>query len=899
MKSRRRNPRNKQGVALVLTLGVMAVVLLMLIGFVVSMRTEMAASHSFSHEILAKQLAQAAAEEAILLISTNTPILDGNNFWVSQPGRIVRTNFQGSYVPTIDERLFSVFTNADGQGAGLFNLNRDQVIIGSNAVYNLGINRMVQAAWIPMGTNGALTGMGGEPIIGRYCYWVDEEGAKLNINTAMTNNSPLSPTPRHIDLGSLPNLGPDTALNSYNYAQNTGYFSTAQWKITEGSGTVNPGLYNENKFYITAYSDGEDFTPWGTQKWWLNTNFDAWKAEIDGGCTNTLNCRYLTNWFGAGNTFTNKYGGLPMVKQIAANICDFQFRAGGSALACIGAQGFGGAGQLDSGGAGWYGVPREYHGLRRYPYLNEIGVQATYWKPSGGVTCGAEIQCKIYIIVEVVNPYNQAWGSGGQIRVNMDKLRFRVSGDGGAWNYVTGPDTGWSTAWQSGLCVPYQSAQEITYNITNNIPANSYTNFILEAYAGREEGNGTALVDEVSVHINKVRLLQTADDDTTIRDWAIRPDFDTRSCSSATAGAGHFCFDSAHIQNSSSFPGYNNSLTQGIAKNDPRVRRFTTWSPPGDGVPTVEPWTPVGYGDSYAATLPDSTGAENSVVNFLCGTGLPNVTNDPPTTSAGVVVSVPVVVNPSFVIKTDLVDTNYESSGELGYIHTGLQWRTLLLQPRPAAESTANLIPDWAVLDIFSVTNMPIRGRININAAITNFYTGNANWKLRTEPLTGLMTAVKTGNNLGFTTDQPLIAANIYTMAWAASSSWPATRTNPPCNFTPGLYNFVGELCEIAKVSTNWNPNTHWTNDAVREGRIRSFANWVTVRSEQFTIWSVGQAIKDVDEDGIFTPGKDKILAEAKAETVVQRLQNLNGTPNDPSDDTVQYKVIHFGYMTD
>jgi hypothetical protein len=76
-----------------------------------------------------------------------------------------------------------------------------------------------------------------------------------------------------------------------------------------------------------------------------------------------------------------------------------------------------------------------------------------------------------------------------------------------------------------------------------------------------------------------------------------------------------------------------------------------------------------------------------------------------------------------------IAERGMRSIGELGFIHTGKPWRSLSLQaygtqfderqpngwPKPPGYSDLTAIPDWAILDLFSVYSPPIYGRININ----------------------------------------------------------------------------------------------------------------------------------------------------------------------------------------
>ncbi|MCG3148751.1 MAG: hypothetical protein PCFJNLEI_02198 [Verrucomicrobiae bacterium] len=861
--------KSQRSIALVLTLAVLAVLSLIVIGFLVSMRTEQSAARNAVHVTVARQMGQAAVDNAVYLMRANMPALGPSNSFVTMAGAAVAW----PTAPPAGGQLFSV------SSAGTIDLNADQVIVSaSNSLYATAADRQIVANWVNVATNGT-DGSGGHPLIGRFAFWVDDEAAKLNINVAKERFDALGNTTSNLDLTVLLNIASSRAAATHEYARTNGFFSPEQWQMAgSGGSAITYGFYQQHQFSITPFSTDAGQTPWGSQKFYLNTDFASFQAEIDGGATNTLAAPVLVNWFG--QTFADKYGGnVNLVKQMLANMCDFRYSPSGPTNTCTGAQG----GYLDANG-----IPLHYLGLKRYPHLNEIGVQATYFRPNAN-----EIQCKLWFLVEVVNPYDQQWGIGGQIRLSMDKLTYRVSNALGGWNYTCGYDTGWA---QNALCpnpanVPtYASAQEVTYDITANIPANSSAVYEIPVWVGNPEaGDTNTVIDRVFARVNRVRLLQTQNASTSIRDWADTKDFDTRN--GGVANQDHFAFTNniQAVGATGPFPGYNDNNTLGIAKNDPRVRRFANWAPPGDGTAKVQPWTPVGFDNAYPTTLPNASGAQNSVVDMAIGTGIANLPNDILPSGAGLPAGTNVLTSPSFYMKTSTNNLPYESVGELGYIHTGLQWRTIRLQPWPAPESTANYIPDWAVLDIFSVTNAPLSGRININGIVTNL--ASATTPLRLTPLQGLLTGINSGNGLGQATDQLRIASNIYNLVWADTGalSWAAKRSTGGRTFNPGVFNMIGELCEIDLISTNGNPSTIWTNDFVREGRIRTFANLVTTRSDTFTVWGIGQAIQDIiDPKGTVDAG-DLITAEVKVQAVVQRYEE-NGQ--------AKFRTLYFRYLT-
>ncbi len=864
----KRSPRyltNQRGVALVITLAVLGAVVLLAMGFAISMRTEQIAARTYSHSALSRQLADGAVDEAIFLIRTNTPVILQSSplttYWVSRPGQILR------HGPVADDLMFSVFSPLSS--AGTFNMNLDSTIITNNTIYDTATKRQIFVDWITIGTNGQ-SAAAGNPIIGRYAYWVDDEASKINVNSAQyrvgTSASTNGASMADVNLTALTDIGVVRANSSYAYANTNGFFTTEHWKSADDIGSA---IYEKNKFFITAHSNGLDFTPWGTKRKNLNNTSDATigfvRADIDTPIT-TLTNTGLAAFFNYGaaqtNTFARKYR-ADAVKQILANIYDFRQPDGPGVTVCSGAENA----YLDTGGAGWQYVPKFYCGLRRYPFLNEIGVRVAYCTPTGGN--GLEIQAKAHIYVELVNPYDQDWTYGGQIRVYMDKLRFRVVGDGGAWQYDTGPDTGWTTGWDASE-FPYQSSNELVANVPT-IPANSYAVVELTAFAGRRELNATAYVDQIAVRIAKVRFLQTANNNETIRDWAIQPDFDQQICAVGNFTSNHFCFASGSagvepIPLAAGCPAslaINNDRTQAIAKNDPRVRRFTSWTPP------LPAWYRVGYDTTTNVTL----GSENTgVVDFTGGnTGYTNLPKDPSETGVNVVDR---STFPAFATR------DYESIGELGYIHTGLQWRTLWMLPE--SNTSSNYVPDWAVLDIFSVTNTSVQGRININGAVTTNLT-SATMPLRLLPIAAL------GTNLNLSGVSALPVANIATQGFNTAFTG---RYYAP-NFFTNAYTMIGQICEVDGLT-----GSSGTRKALRESWVRALANLITVRSEQFTIWAIGQAIQDVNNNGVFDSGTDLILGESKVRTVVTRFQSagsdgLWGT----SDDTVEYRALENKYL--
>src|SRR5439155_27271282 len=89
--SRNKSIQNERGVALILSLAVLAVLLLIVIAFAVSMRTEQVAARNNSYIQTARQLADAGVNDAMYLLRLNTtPVIDSAHYFVTQAGRVSR-----------------------------------------------------------------------------------------------------------------------------------------------------------------------------------------------------------------------------------------------------------------------------------------------------------------------------------------------------------------------------------------------------------------------------------------------------------------------------------------------------------------------------------------------------------------------------------------------------------------------------------------------------------------------------------------------------------------------------------------------------------------------------------------------------------------------------------------
>jgi hypothetical protein len=215
---------------------------------------------------------------------------------------------------------------------------------------------------------------------------------------------------------------------------------------------------------------------------------------------------------------------------------------------------------------------------------------------------------------------------------------------------------------------------------------------------------------------------------------------------------------------------------------------------------------------------------------------------------------------------------------ELAYIHTGIPWRTLFLEPQPSKEYN-NYIPDWLAVDLFSgaaITNVDVPGRMNINAAINNVVnTSGGSLTARLAPLDALLGSSYMN-----------VAANIHNLTVHNTPNLPSFVKS-----ANGAFTTAGQLCEVIGLADGGTA----VPKATRELPAQEILNLVTPRSNTFTIWCVAQSVKKVDKTvanlGYFTPGVDVVTGEAKVRATVERYEDASTTPP-----TVKFRTLSYRY---
>ena len=266
----RGNPLSKRlGSALVMTLVIIVLITVVTVGYLASVMLETKTAGSSLDQERAYGIAMVGAHQALAKIrdalgpwddpyknfaASNPPF-----YWSLSPGRITRWSYS-SVNPLTNIGLFS-----ESPGTDLVNLNR-QLIDGSYPIIGGSNAPEVSVKWASLLRDPTQPASSNNAIVGRYAFWVDDEGAKINVNTAdgtekYTTNSLGIGTPSEVSLGVL--LGTNTngpAKQVVQMARTNGF--TSPREILRVSGVTNTA-FADNVFSLTAHSRSPELNVFG------------------------------------------------------------------------------------------------------------------------------------------------------------------------------------------------------------------------------------------------------------------------------------------------------------------------------------------------------------------------------------------------------------------------------------------------------------------------------------------------------------------------------------------------------------------------------------------------------------------------------------------------------------
>jgi hypothetical protein len=351
--------QNESGIALILTLTILAVVLILLLAFMTSMRTERIAAKAFNDQSKAKAFAEGAVDEALALLQSSMTNITVNSSYITAPG-VVYTWSAGAWNPTF------LYTSGSG------------VSFGNSILGTYSPTTPIQVGWQRVFSTGV-----NPELVGRFAYWIDDESTKVNLNTAQLRaNDPAGYTPAAIDLLQLfqgaGDPSPAVEANAIiNYTTSTRPLDTIESiKLTQpviaNAPSISANSFSNSEFFVTANATSPDLTPWGTKRLNLTSLLGqnptkAQKIAAVGTITTALSDTNLALWYGGVQTFATKYNLQPTeIQQIAANIVDYITKDNIP---------------TDSSAAtpSWNDMTAPaFLGLKQTPYLNELVISNTF-----------------------------------------------------------------------------------------------------------------------------------------------------------------------------------------------------------------------------------------------------------------------------------------------------------------------------------------------------------------------------------------------------------------------------------------------------------------------------------------------------------------------------------------
>lgn len=771
------------------------------------------------------------------------------------------------------------------------------------------------------------------PIIGRFAYWTDDESGKVNYNLAWTRDPNLNKNPpgdpTRVDLRALPKFT-DTIANTLhgfvtpdNYSTIQRFFNSPFDARLQADADTRLAL-DTNKFNLTHYNSDPDTTYYGRSRMMLTTQLSnavirdaAGNVIMDGGKPltrpfldimknpsnstayldpgNTANVdpvklntvvkdlisNYLkrTDWpmvDGSGHSIQEKYYSSytgtareQRLAQLALNIIDY-VRSAESKLTVaqpIRAKWLGTYPNAiftpDFANSSIQGTDDTFKGLTRAPHITEMSMWVSPTpEPAGATNAG---RYRSVALVEIYLPPN--YGISSINLGNTDGNKWRLYFD-----EMNKTDTDKSAIYYDANGKAAQVEADVL------VPQNSATSqaFVWEAKTSAAQSNAIMSPGSYRIFAMEVwrKYSRTQVPNVTLR--------------AAITVSGGPRIDVAPLATPLSF-----TLDQS-AGAEMDVSSYETADPRVNGV--SNDW----HKASHNSFEQDNQARISSLAAPMTVNG--KAIPIPQDLDANGKISTASMRMPSPYLPADPTTGRVRSSGELGLIHTGIEgsntapqpgipWRSLHLQP---STLPSTVVPDWAFMDLFTVpATVPVAasgifsphgnsagGRVNVNAKPDPFDTG------RTDPLTAVLYGAQT-STLNNTTlallDAQQIAKNIYNHTLATpASALPKGKIYPSSTSVPNVYESPGEICEIAGVADHGEES---------EQLIREIGNLTTARTNTFTVYTIGQALKQ-------TPaGKLVVTGEQRQQAMIERYQISKGTTT-LDDDAIGLRTVYFRNLT-
>jgi hypothetical protein len=297
-----RKPFSKRlGSALVMTLVIVVLITVVTVGYLASVMLESKTAGAGLDQERAYGIAVIGVHEAMSRVRDALGLWDDpyKNFaasnppfyWSLSPGRITRWSYS-SVDPLTNFALFSEST-----GTNLVNLNR-ALSDGSYPIIGGTNPPDVSVKWANVLREPTKPASATNAIVGRYAFWVDDESAKINVNTAdgtekYTANSLGVGSPSEVSLEVLFGGTNGKALSKelVQIARTNGFSSPRE--VLRGT-NISANIYTSNVFSLTTYSRSPDLNVFGEPKMALVPILgDAWR-DATNMVTNGITMRALS-----------------------------------------------------------------------------------------------------------------------------------------------------------------------------------------------------------------------------------------------------------------------------------------------------------------------------------------------------------------------------------------------------------------------------------------------------------------------------------------------------------------------------------------------------------------------------------------------------------------------------
>jgi hypothetical protein len=893
------NPSNikpmsrQRGVALVLTLLIVSMLVVVVVGFTTVVRVEQVGARNATYRNSATQLAQKATSDAMAQLLAAIKDGESAGIYATQPGQLLRKGAPPLplYSPGTDKINANLLTTK-----GLITGNKTDVV-------DVGLEAVNDASGNP---------------IGRVAYYIDDESTKIPVNQATgkpTTQRTLNPQwPRPFSIEGATDVATQSATkfnNIINSSQNPK--SIDSWNYFFTPEQLRHALPDSTLHQLTVAEETNSIlsnkTPWGDPKVLIN-KIPISTAGAQQLATALSNPK-LTEIFG--QTFSDKYTPEGL-EQLAANMLQLRtdhWRSNPDApqeppepVRFDGVDQIIGTEDLDdpvetAPTAGkdkkTNGIPQVVMGYVPFPMIRHIAVGAVY-----GWTQQNRMSVKIFLECEIFNPFPAPYPGGGQIIAQIDKARFGVDfGDGPPLGW-RGPDGSaesqtphndqpdWNPNF-SGVWDPWGGGNPngldpnvnrtldplngIQKAILPQIDQNSSETVFLDFTVTFDEGNDKAtLPGPIYCIIDSVKILAEPNVANSIRDWCSGNDFFNALAASDDGPAQFKITAISGPKGSPSSPAELPAAAtpnQKLVRLDPRMRPCLKAS---EGFPTNftgKVWQQI----DYKKALP---GPNNFSENSIPSDKAFDTTNDEPSDKD--------IYNPVSPPTLSSNDGTYVMASELGKVFTGLPWRTLRIQPQPESESKAELIPDWALLDVIGFgdgnqalssvnpnssifsSSAPVKNRSAAIRSQMNVLVGTLTTPLKlshpiqkdqilSQSMNGSSVRLSSGN----LTTVINTLHNLDNNASWASAHWRDRRKNNKLGFPENALLLPSEIVEVKGMADY---NTTEGQAERNEIRINALFPGLATKSRFFRIYALGEALEG-------KPPKVSVAAKALLQTLV------------------------------